>query len=100
MTGEPCARVLRYGASAAGFLDSLPTPLSYPVAIDETGQIADGYDVQDQPWFVLVSRAGRILWYWDGSTQGWPTETALIQHVRAALSKPPPVSDVKLRPPR
>jgi cytochrome c biogenesis protein CcmG/thiol:disulfide interchange protein DsbE len=74
-----------------GFLGGLPAPLSFPVAIDETGRVADGYEVQDQPWFVLVSRSGRILWYWDGSTQGWPTESELVGHVRAALSRPPSV---------
>jgi cytochrome oxidase Cu insertion factor (SCO1/SenC/PrrC family)/thiol-disulfide isomerase/thioredoxin len=75
----------------SGFLRNLPTPLPYPVAIDPTGRVADGYEVQDQPWFVLVSPGGSILWYWDGSTQGWPSQAALIQHVRAALSKPRPV---------
>ena len=76
-------------AALPQLLRRLPSPLSYPVAVDQTGRIADGYDVQDQPWFVLVSRTGNILWYWDGSTQGWPTERQLVEHVRAALSNPP-----------
>jgi cytochrome oxidase Cu insertion factor (SCO1/SenC/PrrC family) len=41
-------------------------PLSYPVALDETGRVADGYGVQDQPWLVLVSKSGKITWQHDG----------------------------------
>jgi hypothetical protein len=28
--------------------------------------VADGYGVQDQPWFALVSAAGKIVWSHDG----------------------------------
>ena len=41
-------------------------PLSYPVALDETGKVADGYGVQDQPWLTLVSAAGKVVWSHDG----------------------------------
>lgn len=41
------------------FLQGLPRPLSYPVAIDR-GRVADGYGVQDEPWLVLVSPAGEV----------------------------------------
>ena len=41
-------------------------PLDYPVALDNTGRVADGYGVQDQPWLVLVSAAGKIVWSHDG----------------------------------
>ncbi len=41
-------------------------PLAYPVALDETGRVADGYGVQDQPWLVLVDAAGKITWQHDG----------------------------------
>jgi cytochrome oxidase Cu insertion factor (SCO1/SenC/PrrC family) len=41
-------------------------PLAFPVALDETGRVADGYGVQDQPWLVLVSKAGKITWQHDG----------------------------------
>jgi cytochrome oxidase Cu insertion factor (SCO1/SenC/PrrC family)/thiol-disulfide isomerase/thioredoxin len=71
------------------FLGTLPRPLTYPVAIDDPGRIADGYGVQDEPWFVLVSGQGRILWYYDVSTQGWLTIRALNSKVRAALSHAP-----------
>jgi cytochrome oxidase Cu insertion factor (SCO1/SenC/PrrC family) len=41
-------------------------PLDYPVGLDETGRVADGYGVQDQPWLVLVSATGKIVWSHDG----------------------------------
>jgi cytochrome oxidase Cu insertion factor (SCO1/SenC/PrrC family) len=48
-------------------------PLSYPVALDETGRVADGYGVQDQPWLVLVNKSGKITWQHDG----WVSPAAL-----------------------
>jgi len=70
------------------FMHRLSRPLAFPVGIDRSGRVADGYQVQDEPWLVLVSPAGRILWYEDPSTSGWLTDTALVQHVRDALSRP------------
>ena len=52
--------------AAAAYLKGLGTPLRYPVAADATGRIADGYGVADQPWFVLTSASGKILWKHDG----------------------------------
>jgi cytochrome oxidase Cu insertion factor (SCO1/SenC/PrrC family) len=52
-------------AAVASYLHQLG-PLSYPVALDETGRVADGYGVQDQPWLVLVNAAGKITWQHDG----------------------------------
>lgn len=49
-----------------GFLGSLASPLTYPVAIDSTGQVADGYQVKNQPWLALTSTSGKILWSHDG----------------------------------
>jgi len=43
------------------YLRSLGTPLNYPVALDTTGRVADGYQVQDQPWLVLLSASGQIV---------------------------------------
>ena len=80
---EPSARAL------PGYLAKLPHPLSYPVAIDRTGRLADGYGVQDEPWFVLTSASGRILWYYDASTSGWLSRSALVRQIRAALSRGP-----------
>jgi cytochrome oxidase Cu insertion factor (SCO1/SenC/PrrC family) len=52
-------------SAVTGYLHQLG-PLSYPVALDETGRVADGYGVQDQPWLVLVNKAGKITWQHDG----------------------------------
>jgi len=62
------------------FVASLGSSLSYPVALDTTGRLADGYGVQDQPWFVLTSGAGKIVWKHDG----WLPESELTAAVRAA----------------
>jgi thiol-disulfide isomerase/thioredoxin len=68
-------------------LASLPRPLPYPVAIDRSGRLADGYGVQDEPWLMLVSAAGQILWYYDVATSGWPSRATLSREVRAALAR-------------
>lgn len=80
---EPSAQAL------PRFLRSLPRPLSYPVAVDAGGRVADGYEVQDEPWFEVTSRSGHILWYYDASTQGPISVATLVKDVRAALSAPP-----------
>jgi cytochrome oxidase Cu insertion factor (SCO1/SenC/PrrC family)/thiol-disulfide isomerase/thioredoxin len=74
------------------FLGTLAHPLAYPLAIDRSGQVADGYQVLGQPWFVLTSPAGRILWYQDVSTSGWPSDVKLVADVRAALARAPSVA--------
>jgi cytochrome oxidase Cu insertion factor (SCO1/SenC/PrrC family) len=60
-----------------GYLRHLGTPLAYPVGMDTTGRVADGYGVQDQPWYVLTAASGRIIW----SHDGWLSLPALRQHV-------------------
>ncbi len=82
-TVEPSSFALRR------FLAALPRPLAYPVAIDSSGRVADGYGVQGEPWFVLSSPSGQILWSWQVSTSGWLSRSALIAHVRAALARAP-----------
>lgn len=67
-------------------LAQLHAPLGYPVAIDPSGQLADGYGVQDEPWLVLVSKSGTPLWYQDVSTTGWPSPGDLAAQVKAALN--------------
>src|SRR5207247_11240457 len=47
------------------FLAYLGRPLGYPLALDPTGRFAGGYGVQDQPWFVLTSASGKIVWKHD-----------------------------------
>ncbi|MGZ4333000.1 MAG: SCO family protein [Gaiellaceae bacterium] len=66
------------------FLHALPHPLSYPVAVDHSGTVADGYRVQDSPWLELVSRTGRFLFYEDLAVKGWPTLPELLARVHAA----------------
>ena len=80
---EPSPRAL------PAFLAKLPHGVSYPVGIDRTGRVADGYGVQDEPWLVLVSPSGRILWYYDLATSGWLSRASLERQVRAALARAP-----------
>jgi len=78
----------RPGALPA-FLRRLGHPLGYPVAIDHTGQVGDGYGVQDEPWLVLTTADGRLAWYHDVSTSGWLSLGALQSAVKAALARAP-----------
>ena len=71
------------------FLRRLPQPLSYPVAIDRSGKLADGYEVLGLPWFVLVSSAGKFLYYREVSSAGWPSTNVLVRYVKAALARAP-----------
>ncbi|MBV9450829.1 MAG: SCO family protein [Streptosporangiaceae bacterium] len=68
---EPSASYVRAYVGALG--------LRYPVGLDTTGRVADGYGVQDQPWFTLVSAAGKVLWTHDGWLSLPALQTA-IQH--------------------
>jgi hypothetical protein len=52
--------------AARSYLQRLGHPLGYPVALDPVGRLADGYGVRDQPWFVLTSASGKIVWKHDG----------------------------------
>jgi hypothetical protein len=56
---EPSAQAV--GAYLGGM-----AKLDYPVGLDQTGRVADGYGVQGQPWLVLVSAAGKVVWSHDG----------------------------------
>jgi cytochrome oxidase Cu insertion factor (SCO1/SenC/PrrC family) len=66
--------------AAAAYLKTLGKPLAYPVAVDTSGRLADGYGVADQPWFVLVSASGKIVWKHDG----WLSVPALETAARKA----------------
>ncbi len=70
-------------------LRSLPHPLSYPVAIDPSGRVGDGYRVQDEPYLELISPSGEFLWYHDVSSGGWPTRAGLVEQIHAALAPAP-----------
>jgi cytochrome oxidase Cu insertion factor (SCO1/SenC/PrrC family) len=68
-------------AAAAGrYIRRLGQPLRYPVALDTSGRVADGYGVQDQPWLVLTSAAGKVVWKHDG----WLPVAALEAAARRA----------------
>jgi cytochrome oxidase Cu insertion factor (SCO1/SenC/PrrC family) len=68
--------------SEASVNDYLATlgPLSYQVALDKSGRVADGYGVQDQPWLVLVNAAGKITWSHDGWVPVAALEKAAAAH--------------------
>ena len=74
---EPSAQTVR------SYLRSLGTSLNYPVALDTSGRVADGYGVQDQPWFALVSASGKIIW----SHDGWLPMPALESAAKRAVTK-------------
>jgi cytochrome oxidase Cu insertion factor (SCO1/SenC/PrrC family) len=80
-------RVERSPHALPSFLHSLPHPLSYPVAVDGSGRVADGYRVQDSPWLTLVSGSGRFLYYADVGAGGWPTLPQVLRKVHAALAR-------------
>jgi cytochrome oxidase Cu insertion factor (SCO1/SenC/PrrC family) len=77
---EPSASAL------PNFLGRLTRPLSYPVAIDDSGQVADGYGVQGEPWLMLAAPSGEVIWSWEVSTSGWLSTASLDRHIRAALA--------------
>jgi cytochrome oxidase Cu insertion factor (SCO1/SenC/PrrC family) len=67
-------------AQAVGsYLGTIP-PLEYPVALDESGRLADGYGVQDQPWYTLVNAAGKVVWQHDGWMSLSALEAAVAAH--------------------
>jgi cytochrome oxidase Cu insertion factor (SCO1/SenC/PrrC family) len=81
------ARVEASPQALRRFLRTLPHPLSYPVAIDPSGTVADGYRVQDSPWLELVSAKGRFLFYEDLAVKSWLTLKQLLARVQAAQTK-------------
>lgn len=78
---EPSPRAL------SRLLRSLPHPLSYPVVVDDSGRVADGYRVQDSPWLELVSGSGRFVFYRDIAAKGWPDASWLRAKVRHGLAR-------------
>ena len=66
-------------AAVTSYLHQLG-PLSYQVALDQTGRVADGYGVQDEPWLVLVNKSGKITWQHDG----WVSLAALEKAAAAS----------------
>jgi cytochrome c biogenesis protein CcmG/thiol:disulfide interchange protein DsbE len=74
------------------FLSSLPSHLNYPVGIDTTGRVADGYEVDGQPWLMVLNSAGRIAMYYSVAALGWPSTSRLAQLAREALERVPAAS--------
>jgi cytochrome oxidase Cu insertion factor (SCO1/SenC/PrrC family) len=72
---EPSAEAVR------AYIAGLGGALGYPVVLDQTGRLADGYGVQDQPWFVLTSAAGKVIW----KHGGWLSVSQLTADVRKAI---------------
>ncbi len=68
--------------AARSYLRRLGRPLGYPVALDPAGRLADGYGVRDQPWFVLTSASGKIMW----THHGWIPVSALKAAARRAAT--------------
>jgi cytochrome oxidase Cu insertion factor (SCO1/SenC/PrrC family) len=56
--------------------------LYYSVGMDDTGRVADGYGVQDQPWLTLVNAAGKITWSHAGWLPAPQLEAAVAAHSR------------------
>jgi thiol-disulfide isomerase/thioredoxin len=73
----------------APFMSSLTSLPPFPVGLDRTGQVADGYEVEGQPWLVLVNAQGAIVWSQQVTGLKWPTPPVLVKQVRAALSDVP-----------
>ena len=69
-------------ATAQQALTRFASASHIPVVKDTGGRLADGYGVQDLPWFVLISRSGRIIWQHDG----WLSATALDHAVKSAVA--------------
>jgi cytochrome oxidase Cu insertion factor (SCO1/SenC/PrrC family) len=49
----------------------------FPIVLDQSGGLADGYGAQDAPWFALTGRTGAPGWQHDG----WLTTAALEKAV-------------------
>ncbi|MDE3132169.1 MAG: redoxin domain-containing protein [Acidobacteriota bacterium] len=71
------------------FMRRLPSRLNYPVAVDRSGRLADGYEVNGQPWLMLLNATGQIAFYYSVAALGWPTTAKLAHLARVALERVP-----------
>jgi cytochrome c biogenesis protein CcmG/thiol:disulfide interchange protein DsbE len=71
------------------FMHTLPSALNFPVGIDTTGRLADGYEVDGQPWLMEVNASGHIAFYYSVAALGWPTTAKLAHLARVGLEKVP-----------
>lgn len=60
----------------AGLLRDLGSHLDYPVVVDTSGRLADGYGVENLPCTVLTSASGEIL-LTNQNYAGWPSTAGL-----------------------
>ncbi len=74
-------------AQAEKVLAGLAARIRTPLVEDADGRLGDGYQVQDLPWYSLISPDGKTIWKHDG----WLSAAALDQQVGAALAKNEPV---------
>ena len=72
---------------AAALPAGLPQPLAYPVAIDRSGTVADGYRVAGLALAQLVSGYGRVLFYEDLASRAGRPPQQLLHKVQAALAR-------------
>jgi cytochrome oxidase Cu insertion factor (SCO1/SenC/PrrC family) len=70
-------------ASARQLLTRLAAGLRTPIVEDADGRLADGYQVEDLPWFALSTPSGKIVW----SHDGWLSAAELSQQVDAAAAQ-------------
>jgi cytochrome oxidase Cu insertion factor (SCO1/SenC/PrrC family) len=70
-------------AEAQQVLNPLAARLQTPIVEDASGSLADDYQVDDLPWFVLNSGSGTILWKHDG----WLSANEVKRQVNAALAR-------------
>lgn len=69
-------------AGARGIAMRLTTGLEAPILEDASGRLADGAHVEDLPWYVLTSPAGKlVVWHHDG----WLSSAQLRHDVAEAL---------------
>ena len=73
----------------ASFMKTLPSSLNYPVGVDTTGRLADGYEVDGQPWLMEVNSSGNIAFYYSVAALGWPTTAKLAHLARVGLERVP-----------
>lgn len=70
------------GDSLARTLRALHIEPQFPVASDARGALADGYQVQDAPWYALDGRPGGPAWHHDG----WLSLAATLSAVTKAAN--------------
>jgi cytochrome c biogenesis protein CcmG/thiol:disulfide interchange protein DsbE len=71
------------------FMRTLPSRLNYPVGIDTSGRLADGYEVDGQPWLMVLNSAGKIAFYYSVAALGWPSTARLARLAHQALERVP-----------